>query len=187
MRKRATCGGSSPLGHQSGWNSSNRIPRKVSDQLPSVGFLLPLACLQAGNFGAADVLWNSTKVERQDIWVDTNTHTHANWVFTAPGIHLVQVEAHAKLVDGKEARHTATLRFAVGDATDTKAALAAASRALVSASPPTAPSEIDTAGNSGASGLPLGVIALITAVAVLAVLVVVVIVRGRAAKRQGSR
>ena len=32
----------SPLGHQNGWNSSNRIPRKVSDQLPSVGFLVQL-------------------------------------------------------------------------------------------------------------------------------------------------
>ncbi|GGM90174.1 hypothetical protein GCM10011609_28860 [Lentzea pudingi] len=142
--------------------------------------------LQAGNFGAADVLWNSTKPERQDIWVDTNTHTHANWVFTTPGVYLVQVEAHAKLVDGKEARHTATLRFAVGDATDTKAALTAASRTSASASPSAAASEKDTAGNNGGSGPPLGVVALIAAVVVLAVLVVVVIVRGRAAKRQGT-
>ena len=142
--------------------------------------------LQAGNFGAADVLWNSTKAERQDIWVDTNTHTHANWVFTAPGVYLVQVEAHAKLVDGKEARNTATLRFAVGDATDPKAALAATPQTSASAAPSAASSETDIAGDDGAPGPPWGVVALIAAVVVLGVIVVVVLVRGRAAKRQGT-
>ncbi|WP_329792108.1 choice-of-anchor M domain-containing protein [Lentzea sp. DG1S-22] len=142
--------------------------------------------LQAGNFGAADVLWNSTKPERQDIWVDTNTHTHANWVFTAPGVYLVQVEAHAKLVDGKEVRNTTTLRFAVGDAVDPEAALAATPRTSANAAPPAAASEKDVAADDRGSGPPLGVVALIAAVVVLGVLVVVVLVRGRAAKRQGT-
>ncbi|MEV6715319.1 TIGR03773 family transporter-associated surface protein [Lentzea sp. NPDC051208] len=175
-----------------GWNTQDPEVMEVVDRgvtLTLTGVDGPgelFVYLQAGNFGAADVLWDSTKAERQDIWVDTNTHTHANWVFTTPGVYLVQVEAHAKLVDGKEARTTATLRFAVGDATDTKAALAAAPRTTASATPSAAASEKDSAGNGGGSGPPWGVIALIAAVAVLGALVVVVIVRGRAAKRQGT-
>ncbi|SDK84187.1 putative ABC transporter-associated repeat protein [Lentzea albidocapillata subsp. violacea] len=171
-----------------GWNTQDPEVMEVVDRgvtLTLTGVDGPgelFVYLQAGNFGAADVLWNSTKAGRQDIWVDTNTHTHANWVFTTPGVYLVQVEAHAKLIDGKEARDTATLRFAVGDATDARSALSAASRTSASATP-SAVSEKDTAGGSGP---PWGVIALIAAVAVLAVLVVVVIVRGRAAKRQGT-
>ncbi|MDX8050544.1 choice-of-anchor M domain-containing protein [Lentzea sp. BCCO 10_0798] len=175
-----------------GWNTQDPEVMEVVDRgvtLTLTGVDGPgelFVYLQAGNFGAADVLWDSTKAARQDIWVDTNTHTHANWVFTTPGVYLVQVEAHAKLVDGKEARNTATLRFAVGDATDTKAALAAKPRTSASAPPSAAASEKDSVGSDGGSGPPWGVSALIAAVVVLGALVVVVVVRGRAAKRQGT-
>jgi putative ABC transporter-associated repeat protein len=137
--------------------------------------------LQAGNFGAADVLWNSTKDGPQDIWVDVNTHTHANWVFTEPGVYLVQAEVKADLVDGRKVTDTQTLRFAIGDNTSTDTAFAA------KAAPPTssarAVAETASTQDEGSSG-PL-LVAVIGAVAlILAFAVVVVVVRGRAAKRR---
>lgn len=77
--------------------------------------------LQAGNFSEPQVLWNSTVDGVQDFWVETNTHTHSNWVFTEPGAYLMEVEFAATLLDGSEASHRATLRFAVGDETDPQA------------------------------------------------------------------
>lgn len=41
-------------------------------------------------------------------WVDLGTHTHANWVFTEPGVHLVKIGVAAG-----ERTATAVLRFAV--------------------------------------------------------------------------
>lgn len=136
--------------------------------------------LQAGNFGDADVLWDSTKEERQDIWVDVNTHTHANWVFTQPGVYLVQVEATADLVDGRTVSSTRTLRFAVGDATNVDDAYTAS---FGETTPPTtsAPAAAAPADSSGppAALVVIGVVAL-----VLAIGVAVVVSRGRAAKRR---
>ena len=71
--------------------------------------------LQAGGFGAPQQLWSSAKAEAQGVWVDLKTHTHANWVFTEPGIHLVRVVLKAKMIDGSDIAVPATLRFAVGD------------------------------------------------------------------------
>lgn len=81
--------------------------------------------LQSGNFGAPEVLWSSAEEGDQSIWVDVNTHTHANWVFTEPGVYLVRVQAEAELRDGTAERAVADLRFAVGDGTDPDDALAA--------------------------------------------------------------
>lgn len=141
--------------------------------------------LQAGNFGAADVLWNSTKDERQDIWVDVNTHTHANWIFTKPGVYLVQVEVTADLVDGRTVSDTATLRFAIGDTTDVEPAFAADTSASdkAAATPADAPSDDGAA--TEADSRPSVAVLVIGAVALVLVAgVVVVVVRGRAAKRR---
>ena len=141
--------------------------------------------LQAGNFGAADVLWNSTKDERQDIWVDVNTHTHANWIFTKPGVYLVQVEVTVDLVDGRTVSDTATLRFAIGDTTDVEPAFAADTSASdkAAATPADAPSDDGAA--TEADSRPSVAVLVIGAVALVLVAgVVVVVVRGRAAKRR---
>jgi putative ABC transporter-associated repeat protein len=135
--------------------------------------------LQAGNFGAADVLWDSTKDARQNIWVDVNTHTHANWVFTEPGVYFVQAEVKADLVDGRTVTDRRTLRFAIGDTTSVDAAFAAA------APPPgsSAQAVAETAAVEGEGSGSLLVFVVIGAVALLlAVGVVVVVVRGGAAK-----
>ena len=83
------------------------------------------AFVQAGNFSGPQELWNSTKPNSQPIHVDANTHTHANWVFTQPGIHLIRLSLQAQLTDGTTVEDTRVLRFAVGDATDAQKALEA--------------------------------------------------------------
>jgi surface-anchored protein len=81
--------------------------------------------LQSGSFGEPQVLFDSRIPGAQPVWVDVNTHTHANWVFTAPGVYLLRLEASAELVDGTTVSDTALMRFAVGGATSPQEALAA--------------------------------------------------------------
>jgi putative ABC transporter-associated repeat protein len=138
--------------------------------------------LQAGNFGDADVLWDSTKDDKQELWVDVNTHTHANWVFTQPGVYLVQAEVTADLVDGSTVTDTAVIRFAIGDTTDVQSAFTA----QTAPEPRTteSPAATDTAAEEDTSSGPNPIVFGIGAVALaLLVGVVVVVTRGRAAKR----
>lgn len=79
--------------------------------------------IQDGNFGAPQQLWNSQSKEAQTINLDVNTHTHMNWVFTKPGIHLVRFTLSAELKDGSKVTDTKTLHFAIGDNTDPQQAL----------------------------------------------------------------
>lgn len=84
--------------------------------------------LENGNFSAPQVLWNSDKSGGpQDIWVDPNTHTHANWVFTKPGAYFLTVTAHAGLADGTKVSDTQRLQFAVGSGTSADQVFEAAS------------------------------------------------------------
>ena len=83
------------------------------------------AFLQAGNFSGPQVLWDSHVGNSQPIHVDLNTHAHANWVFTEPGVHLVKITAEAKLTSGETVSDTQVLRFAVGDSADANEARAA--------------------------------------------------------------
>ncbi|WP_308806619.1 choice-of-anchor M domain-containing protein [Actinotignum urinale] len=70
--------------------------------------------LQAGNFADPQLLATSTKKTAQSIFVEPNTHTHGNWVFTKPGVHLIKIGAEATLKDGKKVHSSHVLRFAVG-------------------------------------------------------------------------
>ncbi|NDK33147.1 choice-of-anchor M domain-containing protein [Nesterenkonia haasae] len=76
--------------------------------------------LQSGNFDPPQLLWESTALDEgaQDIWADTNTHVHGNWVFTEPGTYLLDVEVSGELDDGTTGSSRDTLRFSVGDASD---------------------------------------------------------------------
>jgi putative ABC transporter-associated repeat protein len=74
--------------------------------------------LQSGNLGAPQVLWSSAKPLPQPLWVETNTHTHANWVFGRPGNYQLAVDINADLADGSTATASTVLRLAVGDATE---------------------------------------------------------------------
>ncbi|XCB30255.1 TIGR03769 domain-containing protein [Arcanobacterium hippocoleae] len=55
--------------------------------------------------------------------MELNTHTHANWVFTEPGVHLVRVTAQAQLKNGETVSDTKILRFAVSDTANAQQAL----------------------------------------------------------------
>lgn len=138
--------------------------------------------LQAGNFGSADVLWDSSKRQAQDLWVEVNTHTHANWVFTEPGSYLVQVEASAELVDGRSVSDTRALRFAVGDQTDAAEAFAATAPPAATKAQQATPDPAPAADENSSSTTTL--IAIGGAGVVLLAAFLVVVVRGRAAKRR---
>lgn len=81
--------------------------------------------LQSGTFGEPLLLVDGQVPAAQDVWVDVNTHVHANWVFTSPGVYLARLTFSADTVDGGSVSATKTLRFAVGDSTDPAEALAA--------------------------------------------------------------
>jgi len=114
-----------------GWNTQDpdvmdTIDRGVTLSLTGVegpGELL--VYLQSGTFGDPEVLWDSRVTDEQRVWVDVNTHTHANWVFTEPGVYLAQFRVDADLIDGSTASDTQSLRFAVGETTDVEAAFTA--------------------------------------------------------------
>ncbi|XVV15924.1 choice-of-anchor M domain-containing protein [Actinoplanes sp. CA-131856] len=115
-----------------GWNTQDpgvlkAIDRGVTMSLRGVQGPGNVAVfLQSGNLGAPQVLWSSAGPYPQPIWVDTNTHTHANWVFGRPGVYLLALDISAALADGSTASSSTVLRFAVGDATDPAEARAAA-------------------------------------------------------------
>ncbi|GAA5116563.1 hypothetical protein GCM10023339_25470 [Alloalcanivorax gelatiniphagus] len=114
-----------------GWNTQDpqvmeTIDRGVTLSLTGVqGPGTATVYLQSGSFGAPQVLWDSRTSGEQPLWVDVNTHTHANWVFTEPGVYLVRLDARADLIDGSQVSDTQYLRFAVGTRTSTDEALAA--------------------------------------------------------------
>jgi putative ABC transporter-associated repeat protein len=137
-----------------------------------------LVFLQEGVSGAPNVLWDSAQTGPQDIWMDVNTHVHANWVFTRPGVYLLDVEVSADLVDGRAVTDRSVLRFAVGDVTDPQQALAADLAAPAAeppgAEPAVAPAAADPAAEPGAGGLPAPVVgALVGAGAALVVVLLV--------------
>lgn len=138
-----------------GWNTQD--PQLVSKLNRGVNLTLEQVSgpgtfslyLENGNFSAPQVLWSSTKSEPQKLWVEKNTHTHANWVFTAPGEYLLKITASAELSDGSTVSDTRYLKFAVGDSAsaDTLYAMEAQARGSAgSASSGSAPSTSQASG-----------------------------------------
>jgi surface-anchored protein len=172
-----------------GWNTQDpdvmqRIDRGVTLTLTDVqgpGDLV--VYLQSGDFAEPRVLWNSTAAPKP-FFVDVDTHTHANWVFTKPGVYLAQVRVSADLIDGTKASDTQQLRFAVGSGTSVDDAYAAQWRgAPVRAEADTA----DTAAGPAAADDDGRASPVVVAAIVMLALAVVaglagVLLRGRRAK-----
>lgn len=147
-----------------GWNTQD--PQLVSKLNRGVNLTLEQVSgpgtfslyLENGNFSAPQVLWSSTKSEPQKLWVEKNTHTHANWVFTAPGEYLLKVTASAELSDGSTVTDTRYLKFAVGDSASADALYAMEAQArgssgsASSASSDTSSSSASQAAGTQASG-----------------------------------
>ena len=77
--------------------------------------------LQNGGFEPPQLLWSTKDSATDGFWVDLGTHTHANWVFTEPGIHQVRVRMTGDGIGesaGSEVSAEATLTFAVGEGAD---------------------------------------------------------------------
>ena len=143
--------------------------------------------LQSGTLGAPEVLWDSREAGPQDVWVEVNTHTHANWVFSEPGVYLVEVEVSADLISGEAESDTQVIRFAVGDATSTDEAFAAEYAQTADPSTPAAaetPAVADEASEtSGAGGV---VIVGVGIAALLVIVLVTVLLRGRSVKKRAA-
>ena len=138
--------------------------------------------MQNGNFGAPDELWNSTSLPG-NFWMETNTHTHANWVFTQPGAYLVDITLEAELTDGTTATMSDTLRFAVGSATEASSVFALQSSSSDQPAAAAAPAGAPTAVPLWAFIAGGSVIALL-----VAAIACVTILRARTARREdGTR
>lgn len=158
--------------------------------------------LQSGSFGDPQVLWDSRKREPQPFWVDVNTHTHANWVFSEPGVYLISVQASADLIEGTSVSDTQVFRMAVGTDTDPASAFAAAvsstsaaptgsgsaapAAAAPAGQPTAAATDSPTADEEAADPLvPVLVAAIAVVAAGLVVAIIVVVVRGARARSRG--
>ena len=138
--------------------------------------------LQNGNFGDPQQLYSTYEALPQQAWIESNTHTHANWVFTEPGVYAVQIGFTATLKDGTEVTANDTLRFAVGDAADTEAAFAATIDAADIEAAATNTAEPEPASDAGVGDFVWIVVAAVAGVAVLA-LVVITVATARTKKR----
>jgi surface-anchored protein len=143
-----------------GWNTQDpevleQVDRGVTMSLLGVdGPGTVTMYLQAGNLEPPDVLWSSEDDAAQPVWVGLDTHTHANWVFSEPGVYLLQVEVAADLVSGEAVTDTRTVRFAVGEATDPDDARAATFTGPVAEGPADGAAGAASAGGSGRAASP---------------------------------
>ena len=117
-----------------GWNTQeggvlNELDRGANLSLEGVSGPGKLhVYLENGNNNPQQ-LWDSTKGYPQNSWIETNAHTHVNWVFSKPGIYHVKLTFSGKLKNGRSVSDTRVLNFAVGDNTDPNAALGAGAAA----------------------------------------------------------
>lgn len=152
-----------------------------------------VAYLQSGNFGDPQPLWSTLEPFPQQSWIEVNTHTHANWVFTEPGIYLVEIQFDADLVTGETVSARDVLRFAVGDATDPQPAFA-----MSLAETPPAAGEVGAADDGGSDeavddapaestdgglGMIVWIVVGVIAAALLVALVIAVVASRRAKAR----
>lgn len=145
--------------------------------------------LQSGNFADPQSLWSTLQPFPQQTWIEVNTHTHANWVFTEPGIYLVDIQFDAELNTAEAVSARDTLRFAVGDGTAAEQAfgMTAASGAEPSPSAEPDPDPDAAAPGSSGDGAALGTVVWIVVAVVVVVLVgaiATVVLASRNARRR---
>ena len=160
--------------------------------------------LQSGTFGKPLLLADSGAAPG-DVWIDSGTHVHANWAFSAPGTYTATVTFLGTTTAGEAVSASTTLRFAVGDAASASEALAMAAPAAAPADGASAPSsasssgaapagsgDADPAGSSSAAGaasggLPDWAFLAIIAVAAASLLVIGALVVARSRRSRAEQ
>ena len=161
--------------------------------------------LQSGTFGKPLLLADSGAAPG-DVWIDSGTHVHANWAFSAPGTYTATVTFLGTTTAGEAVSASTTLRFAVGDAASASEALAMAAPAAAPAdgasasssasssgaapvAPGAAPASSSSSSASGAAsgGLPDWAFLAIIAVAVLSLLVIGALVVARSRRSRAEQ
>ena len=158
--------------------------------------------LQSGTFGKPLLLADSGAAPG-DVWIDSGTHVHANWAFSAPGTYTATVTFLGTTTAGEAVSASTTLRFAVGDAASASEALAMAAPAAAdsasagasassSGSAPAASGAADPASSSSASGaasggLPDWAFLAIIAVAAASLLVIGALVVARSRRSRAEQ
>ena len=154
--------------------------------------------LQSGTFGKPLLLADSGAAPG-DVWIDSGTHVHANWAFSAPGTYTATVTFLGTTTAGEAVSASTTLRFAVGDAASASEALAMAAPAAASApasqgsaSTPAGSGAADPAASSSSSGaasggLPDWAFLAIIAVAAASLLVIGALVVARSRRSRAEQ
>ena len=158
--------------------------------------------LQSGTFGKPLLLADSGAAPG-DVWIDSGTHVHANWAFSAPGTYTATVTFLGTTTAGEAVSASTTLRFAVGDAASASEALAMAAPAAADAASagasasssgaaPAASGAADPASSSSASGaasggLPDWAFLAIIAVAAVSLLVIGALVVARSRRSRAEQ
>ena len=161
--------------------------------------------LQSGTFGKPLLLADSGAAPG-DVWIDSGTHVHANWAFSAPGTYTATVTFLGTTTAGEAVSASTTLRFAVGDAASASEALAmaapaaapadgasASSSASSSGAAPAGSGAADPAGSSSSAlgaasgGLPDWAFLAIIAVAILSLLVIGALVVARSRRSRAEQ
>ena len=158
--------------------------------------------LQSGTFGKPLLLADSGAAPG-DVWIDSGTHVHANWAFSAPGTYTATVTFLGTTTAGEAVSASTTLRFAVGDAAYASEALAMAAPAAAdgasagasassSGAAPAASGAAPASSSSSASGaasggLPDWAFLAIIAVAVLSLLVIGALVVARSRRSRAEQ
>lgn len=118
-----------------GWNTqhpsiANRIGRGATLKLDGVEGPGQLDVFLANGFDAPQPLWRHDGPAGQSLWMDANTHVHANWVFSKPGTYLVHLRVEAKDPTGPQLVDRKVVRIAVGDQVSRDEAFAAVPKAI---------------------------------------------------------
>ena len=148
--------------------------------------------LQSGTFGKPLLLADSGAAPG-DVWIDSGTHVHANWAFSAPGTYTATVTFLGTTTTGEAVNASTTLRFAVGDAASASEALAMAAPAASgsgsgapAAGTSQGPSSSESTSSSPEGGLPdWAFLAIIVSVALsLLVIGALVVARSRRSRAE---
>lgn len=157
--------------------------------------------LQSGTFGKPLLLADSGAAPG-DVWIDSGTHVHANWAFSAPGTYTATVTFLGTTTAGEAVSASTTLRFAVGDAASASEALAMAAPAAADAASAgasasssgaapaasgAAPASSSSASGAASGGLPDWAFLAIIAVAAASLLVIGALVVARSRRSRAEQ